>query len=103
MATWTWTQHILLRRIYLHLKCELLVAYADENEGTPVGVNTSDNDHLIKKFPLEDIIGVQRTEELYNFFKEYTNGSSIDQIALRRLTGKSGLSMKLLLMFNHTN
>ena len=87
--------YIIKKNLLTSEECALLVAYTDENEGSPVGMNTSDNDHVIKKFPLEDIIGVQRTEELYNFFKEYTNGSSIDQIALRRLTGKSGLSMKL--------
>ena len=89
------SEYIIKKNLLTSEECALLVAYTNENEGTPVGMNTSDNDHVIKKFPLEDIIGIQRTKELYKFFKDYTNRSSIDQIALRRLTGKSGLSMKL--------
>ena len=78
-------------------ECDVLVAYTDEHDGVPVS-GSADQDHVImfrKKSPLEDIIGLERAKDLYKYFKEHTNGAPVTQVWLRRLSSKSGLSMKL--------
>ena len=80
---------ILEKTLLTEEECALLVAYTDETKG--IKYRSNENDKIIMardKSPLEDIIGVDSTKELYKFYKDNTDGAPITQVWLRRITGE---------------
>lgn len=71
-------------------ECAGLVAYIDEHQDTATRYMGNDDDLVIMahaKDPLQKIIGEERARELYQHFKDNSDGAPVTQVWLRNMGG----------------